>query len=197
MGRGPHLVTALKAIRTAAVSLAAAVCLVLGAVTLVPAALGLSHYVIVGGSMTGTIDRGSVVFDEQVPVAALHVGDVITYTPPAKAGAADSTGLVTHRIFSIRREHGRRVFRTKGDANQAPDPWTFTLDQPTQAEVVAHVPYVGYALAALEIRRVRMVLIGVPALVVAISVLAGMVREAREERRLEEEALFGSAAQES
>lgn len=189
--------TALKAIRTAAVSLAAAVCLALGAVTLVPAALGLDHYVIVGGSMTGTIDRGSVVFDDHVPVGALRVGDVITYTPPARAGAADSTGLVTHRIYSIRRAHGHRVFRTKGDANQAPDPWTFTLDQPRQAMVVGHVPYLGYGLAALEIRQVRMLLIGVPALLVAVSVLAGMVREARRERRLEEEALFGSVRQES
>jgi signal peptidase I len=185
MGRGPHPMTALKAMRTAVVTLTAAVCLALGAVTFVPAALGLSHYVIVGGSMTGTIDRGSVAFDEQVPVSALQVGDVITYNPPLNAGAADSTGLVTHRIVSIRPAHGNPVFRTKGDANQAPDPWTFTLDQPTQARVVGHVPFVGYALAALEMRRVRMVLIGIPALLIVVSILTGMAREAREERRLE------------
>lgn len=180
--------TALKAMRTAAVTLAAAVCLALGAATLVPTALGLDHYVIVGGSMAGTIDRGSVVFDEQVPVNALRQGDVITYTPPSEASAADSTGLVTHRIFSIRTANGHRVFRTKGDANRTPDPWTFTLDQPRQAKVIGHVPYIGYALAALEIRWVRMLAIGVPALLVAISVLAGMVAEARTERRLEDEA---------
>jgi signal peptidase len=172
--------------RRAADPLPAPACLTLGAVTFVPAALGLSHYVIVGGSMTGTIDRGSVAFDEQVPVSALRVGDVITYNPPSDAPAADSTSLVTHRIVSIRPGRGRPVFRTKGDANQAPDPWTFSLDQPTQARVVGHVPYVGYALAALEIRMVRMVLIGIPALLIVISILAGMAREAREERRLEE-----------
>ncbi len=148
MGRGPHPVTTMKAIRTAAVSLAAAVCLALGAVTLVPAALGLQHYVIVGGSMTGSIDRGSVVFDEEVPVGALQRGDVITFSPPAGSAAADATGLVTHRIYSIERVHGRKVLRTKGDANQGPDPWRISLDQPRQAKVVAHVPYVGYALAA-------------------------------------------------
>jgi signal peptidase I len=190
--------TALKAMRTAAVSLAAVVCLALGAVTLVPAVLGLHHYVIVGGSMTGTIDRGSVVFDEQALVSALHRGDVITYTPPARAGAADSTGLVTHRIFSIHKEGGHRVLRTKGDANRAPDPWTFTLDQPRQAKVVGHVPYLGYALAALEIRWVRMLAIGVPALLIAASVLFSLVRDARSECRAEEEALlFGGTAQES
>lgn len=178
--------TALKATRAAAVSLAAAACLALGAITLVPAALGLEHYVIVSGSMGGTYDRGSVVLDEETPVSSLRVGDVITYSPPASEPAAHATGLVTHRIFSIRGPGGRRVFRTKGDANRAPDPWTFTLDQPRQAKVVAHVPYLGYLLAALSIRWVRMLAIGVPALLLAIAVLAGMIAEAREERRAEE-----------
>lgn len=188
MGRGTHPMTVLKAARTTALSLAAVVCLALGAVTLVPAALGLRHYVIVGGSMSGTIDRGSVVFDREVPVASLRVGDVITYQPPVSAGAADSTGLVTHRIYAIHHAHGQRVFRTKGDANGSPDPWTFTLDQPAQAEVVGHVPYLGYALAALEIRPVRMVAIGVPALLVFVSILVGLFRDARDESR-EERAL--------
>jgi signal peptidase I len=178
--------TVLKAMRTAAISVAAAVCIALGVVTLAPVALGLQHYVIVSGSMTGTYDQGSVVFDEQVPVSSLQVGDVITYSPPASVPAAHATGLVTHRIFSIKDVGGHEIFRSKGDANRSPDPWTFTLDQPTQAKVVAGVPYIGYALAALSIRWVRMLAIGVPALLVAISVLAGMAGEAKDERRAEE-----------
>ncbi len=188
MGRSPHPMIALKALRTAAVVAAAAVCLALAATTIVPAALGLEHYVIVGGSMDGTINRGSVVFDREVPVSSLRVGDVITYSPPARMG---TPSLVTHRIVSIKRaQGGGRVFRTKGDANQTPDPWRFTLDTPTQARVVAHVPYVGYALAALQIRWVRMLLIGVPALLIAVSVLVGFATEARLERREEESAQF-------
>jgi signal peptidase len=175
--------TILKALRTTAISLAAVVCVALGAATVIPAALGMEHYVIVGGSMTGTIDRGSVVFEKPVPVSALRVGDIITYTPPAGKGPS---GLVTHRIVSIgRTPAGNRLFRTKGDANQSADPWHFTLDTPTQPRVLAHVPYLGYPFAALEIRWVRMVAIGVPALLIAISVLAGLVTEARDERLLE------------
>jgi signal peptidase I len=178
-------VIALKAIRTTAIAVVAVVCFALAAVTAVPAALGLEHYVIVGGSMDGTIDRGSVVFEEAVPTGALRVGDVITYSPPS---GADSTPLVTHRIVSIHTvPGGKRLFRTKGDANAAADPWHFSLDQPTQAKVVGHVPFVGYALAALEIRRVRMLAIGIPALLIAISALAGLVRDAREERQIETE----------
>jgi len=148
--------------------------LVLAAIVLVPALLGFQRYVITSGSMTGTYDRGSLVYDEVVPTSALKVGDVITYDPPQGA-----PGLVTHRIAAIDvRRDGTRVYHTKGDANPTPDPWTFTLGARTQARAAFHLPYVGFALADLSDRRLRMLLIGIPALLVALSVLAGLWREA-------------------
>jgi signal peptidase len=152
--------------------------LLLAAAVLVPALLGMQRYVITSGSMTGTYDRGSLLYAEVVPTSTLKVGDVITYTPPAGAGP---TGLVTHRIASIAPgPGGARVLRTKGDANEAVDPWTFTLRNPTQARASFHLPYVGFGLAALGDRRVRMLVIGFPALLVALSVLAGLCRQAGE-----------------
>ena len=149
-----------------------------GAFLVGPALMGWERYVIVSGSMTGTYDRGSLVYDRVVPTADLKVGDVITYDPPAGAGPA---GLVTHRIHAITRgPNGERLFRTKGDFNAAPDSWTFTLRRPTQARVAFHLPYVGFLLAALADRSIRMVIIGIPALLVALSVLAGLWREAGE-----------------
>src|SRR5919199_902688 len=44
------------------------------------------RYEFTSGSMTGTYDRGSIVFDKVVPVDQLQVGDVITYTPPPGSG---------------------------------------------------------------------------------------------------------------
>ena len=118
-------------------------------------------------------------FDQVVPVQRLAVGDVITYTPPA---GAPVHGKVTHRIASIARgRDGFPVFRTKGDANAKPDPWTFELRRATQARVAFHVPYVGYALSALSIQWVRMLAIGIPALLLALSLGVGMWREAGEE----------------
>jgi signal peptidase I len=147
----------------------------LGLALVVPAVLGYQRYVIVSGSMTGTYDRGSLVFDEVVPVEELRTGDVITYRPPPGSGPA---GLVTHRIAEIGHDASGPVFRTKGDANPVADPWEFRLAGPTQARVVAGVPYVGYALAALSDRRVRMLLVGVPALLIGLSALVGFWREA-------------------
>jgi signal peptidase len=129
---------------------------------LAPALVGWERYAIVSGSMSGTYDQGSLVLADVVPVDELKVGDVITYTPPA------GDHLVTHRIAWIGRDDaGHRIFRTKGDANPVADPWTFRLDHSTQARVRLGVPYAGHALTALGRRDVRMIVIALPALLIA------------------------------
>src|SRR5215207_4720937 len=154
--------------------------LLLGALLIAPSLLGWERYVIVSGSMTGTYDRGSLVFDEVVPTTSLKVGDVITYRPPQGAGP---DGLVTHRIAKIRkdRKSGLTVYRTKGDANEAIDPWTFTLPDKEQARVKAGIPHVGFVLAALAKRELRMLIVGFPALLIAVFVMAGLWRDAGRE----------------
>lgn len=155
--------------------------LLFGLLLVAPALMGYQRYVIVSGSMTGTYDRGSLVFDKVVPVSTLKKGDVITYRPPQGVGPA---GLVTHRLVKVStdpRAARGRVFQTKGDANQVKDPWTFTLSAPTQARVVTGVPYVGFALAALARRDVRMILVGLPAGLIALASLAGLWRQTGQE----------------
>jgi signal peptidase I len=148
------------------------------AIMLVPALFGLERYVITGDSMAGTYDRGSIVFSEVVPTNELRVGDVITYEPPSRAGG---DGLVTHRILSIRDGADGPILRTKGDANDSPDPWRFRLPGEGQARAVASLPYVGYFFAALGIRELRMAIIGLPALLIAAGLLIGLWRQAGEE----------------
>lgn len=135
---------------------------------ILPAAFGFSRYVITGTSMQGTYDRGSVVFEQTVPVSDLAVGDVITYVPPAESGVET---LVTHRIVEIDGDE----FRTRGDNNARPDPWTFQLTDATQPRVVASVPYIGYAFIALTDRVTRLVVIGVPAGIIALMSLSEVV----------------------
>jgi signal peptidase len=168
--------------RTRAVVANAALLLVAAAAALmlVPSLFGYERYVITSGSMSGTIDRGSLVFAKAVPVDELRRGDVITYTPPGRADG----GRVTHRIaWAGRDRHGRHTFRTKGDANRAVDPWTFVLDRPAQARHAFHVPYLGYAFAALGMRHVRMLLLALPAALIALALIASLWREAGEEAR--------------
>jgi signal peptidase I len=156
----------------------AAVALILALAVLLPALLGYQRYVITSGSMTGTYDRGSLVFDKVVPTSTLRAGDVITFRPPGHAG------LVTHRIHTLTTIDGKRVLTTKGDANKAPDAWgSMTLSAARQARVAFHLPYLGYGLAVLSEKRVRMLVIGLPALLIAIAALAGLWRDSAPEGR--------------
>ncbi len=166
--------------RRAITTLLLAILVGVAALMLVPQLLGLERYVITGGSMEPTIKRGSLVFDRVVAAEDLRRGDVVTYLPPAGEGPGT---LVTHRIVWRGRDaKGRLGFRTKGDANASVDPWRFSLGA-RQAKVVLAIPYAGYVLDFLSGRTARMLLIGLPALLVAIAVLAGLWRDAGAEAR--------------
>ena len=146
----------------------------------VPSFLGYERYIITGGSMAGTYDKGSIVFEEVVPSEQLEVGDVITYMPPPSSGVSD---LVTHRIITIKDgRDGGLVFRTQGDANPHRDPWVFALDGATQPVVTYSVPYVGWAFLFLADPEHRMWVIGGPAALVALLSLAEAARNARTAR---------------
>lgn len=125
-------------------------CLVLFApvtlLVLLPIGLGFERYVMTGHSMEGSIDRGSVAFERIVPVSDLRVGDVITYERPVTAdGPVDGPTMVTHRVVAI----GPEGIRTRGDAEQAVDPWVLQPDDPTVSRVEFVVPWVGWAYLVL------------------------------------------------
>ena len=172
----PHPASARRAVLATAGGLARVLlgllCLVLIA-TLIPPLLGYQRFVVVGGSMEPTIHRGSVIFDELVPVEDLRPGDVITYVPPGH------TTPSTHRIVAreLDREGSWR-FRTKGDANAAPDAQPFVLERPVQARVALAVPYVGHLFMALGNEAARMALFVAPAVLIALWMLAGVWRDA-------------------
>jgi signal peptidase len=126
--------------------------------------------VLTGSSMEPAIHRGSLIFDEEVPVADLRVGDVITYVPPGAARA------VSHRIVSIE-GHGERRLRTKGDGNAVADPEPFTLPHPTQARVRFSIPFAGWAFIAMSRPGLRTWLVAVPAFLLAFWAIAGIWRE--------------------
>ncbi len=152
-----------------------------GVAYLAPSLVGYERYVITGGSMSGTFEKGSVAFEQPVPVDELAVGDVITYQPPADSGVST---LVTHRILSITPlETGALQFQTQGDANPDPDPWKFQLVSGDQPVVRHTVPLVGWIFVALADRDIRMIAIGVPAGLVALLSLVELGHALRPTRR--------------
>lgn len=168
-----------RRIGSSVITIASVVGVVIVALMLVPALLGFDRYVITGGSMSGTFERGSLVFAREVPVTDLKPGDVITYLPPADSGVSE---LVTHRILSVAKDASvpsGLVFHTKGDANDSADPWTFTLPAATQARVEGWVPTLGWVFIALSIPIVRMAAIGIPAALIALMYLRDFLRALR------------------
>jgi signal peptidase len=141
-----------------------------------PRFLPYQALVVRSGSMTPTIPTGSLVFYKKVQGPQLKVGDIIVFNEPGTANTK-----ITHRIYAIRTGPNGPYFVTKGDANGIPDPWKVPATG-TGWEVSWHVPTVGYALVWLEGGSVRVVLIIVPALVLA-GLAFNDARRARRTRR--------------
>ena len=142
----------------------------------VPRIAGYRTFVLVGRSMTGTISIGSLVYSDPVPVEALRVGDVITFSPP------DMNEVVTHRIVAIdRAADGSQRISTKGDAVPSRDPWQFKPTTPDLPRYVFAIPYLGYLIALLSLPLVRMLAFALPAAIVALVVLTRLWRKSGEE----------------
>ena len=125
---------------------------------------GLHFQTVTSGSMRPTISPGDVAVTQAVPVSSLKVGDVIVFYPPGVTSEP-----VMHRIVSL--ENG--LIKTRGDANNADDPWQITLTGTTSYRMVAVVPFIGWLI---ELQR--------PALVVAgLLVVLAILREIRKEVR--------------
>lgn len=110
---------------------------------LIPPALGFQTHVVADDAMAGTHAGGSLVFDEQVSLRQLEVGDVVTFVPP---GADPADGTVTRRIVAI----NDAVVRTRGDSAPAADPWALPMSDGDLERVVFAVPWAGYPVIALR-----------------------------------------------
>lgn len=110
----------------------------LGPVTLfvlLPIGLGLDRYVMTGDSMSGSIDRGSLVYERVVPLSDIHEGDIVTFERPGRQA------LVTHRVVDVRPDG----MVTQGDAEPAIDLWVLPPDTATISRVEYVIPWVGWA----------------------------------------------------
>jgi signal peptidase len=150
------------------------------------ATLGL-HLVplaVTSGSMEPRMPARSVIFVKEVDPGDVRVGDIITFDPPGP------TGRVTHRVIARERAGAHWYFRTKGDANPAPDDWRRGLAHPERyrADVsfgagpavrhVATIPYVGWISVLGSVPWLRTALLLVPLALIGISLLRAIWRPA-------------------
>ena len=109
-----------------------AVCIVLVILSFV---FNVSIMMFKTGSMSPTIEAGSIAFVHEIPAEEMEVGDIIT------ADRGESVLPVTHRVTSILdsdSQSGQVAFEMKGDANEAKDPEPYTAD--TVRKVMFSIP---------------------------------------------------------
>ena len=111
-----------------------------------PHVLGYRTMTMLTGSMSPGIDPGDVIVVTPLPVSEVRAGMVISYHIPV-----DDHRLVSHRVLSVDTSpEGAVTVQTKGDANDAPDPWQATLQGDTAWQVTAVVPDLGNLIHALR-----------------------------------------------
>ena len=126
-----------------------------------PHVLGYRTMTMLTGSMAPMIEPGDVTVVTPIAVEDVAEDMVITYHQPI-----GDRSLITHRVVEVDRStDGRVSVRTKGDANEAIDPWTATLEGDTAYQVRAVVPELGHVIQALRAPVITQALLyGVPAL---------------------------------
>ena len=155
-----------KAVRSAAGLLSCVVGALLAGVVLlvavatVPTLFGYHTYVVSSGSMEPALRTGSIAVTSPSKPIGLKVGDIIAYD------VASRDRPVLHRIVKIDEVAGERRFMTQGDSNAAPDTTPVTLEGAGD-RVVYSVPYAGYVIGFAQGWGGRLVLIGVPAVLLA------------------------------
>ena len=153
-----------------AVACAAAVALAIG----LPNVFGFKSFTVMSGSMEPAIGTGSVVVERPIAPRDARVGDVVTFQDPEGTGR-----LITHRVTRVRVSGSTASFVTKGDANNTAERWNVPATG-SIGRVAYDVPKVGYAMAYAGGRHGRLLLIALPALLLAAFEIARIWRPKRQ-----------------
>ena len=157
---------------------------ILGAAVLAFAGLAIGPHVfgyrtmtMLTSSMAPQIEPGDITIVTPIAVSEVTEGMVISYHIPV-----GDHSVVTHRVVSVESgPAGTVTVQTKGDANEAVDPWTAQLQGDTAYQVRAVIPEAGHLIQALRTPTIAPVLLyGAPTLLVG-WLLLSIWRPTREE----------------
>lgn len=112
---------------------------------------GHEMIVVQGASMGDALPLGSIVATESISAEQVRRGDVVLVSEP---GATP----FLHRITSLSRSGSQVVVRTKGDANDKPDPHEYILPASVK-RATFELPYAGYILAQTRAPIARMAML--------------------------------------
>ena len=152
----------------------AAIAAVVGAILVVT--LRLSFAPVLSPSMEPAFGPGDLLITRAMDAADIKVGQVLVLPVPANGRLAGTEGAsgdrYVHRVISVTTQAGLPVVKTKGDNNDAVDPWQLRIDSAHVPVVVGDVANVGRLSLITQGAGVRIALI----LVVAGFALVGIKR---------------------
>lgn len=166
------MITLLRRGTRLAARLALRVGLVLGVVAFLAVGVGpwTGRYQVItvlSGSMSPSYPVGSLILSTPQTVQSTQVGQVMTFQAPV-AGAP----VVTHRVVELERVDAGIDVRTKGDANEAADPWLAHVDQGPVWRARFAIPHAGELIRLLREPEVHTVtVLVVPAIYALLAVV--------------------------
>jgi len=97
---------------------------------------------VLSGSMEPAISTGSILVSCPVLSDEIRVGDIITFSGSGR------DRFITHRVTAIERTNGL-IFTTKGDANNAEDPYRVPAEN-VVGKVLVQIPFLGFLLSFVK-----------------------------------------------
>jgi signal peptidase len=143
--------------------------------TMVPIPGNFEIKIVKSGSMEPMIMTGSLVVIK--PSSSYELGNIITFGKDTKRDIP-----TTHRIVEIKEEAGKRMFVTKGDANEENDQ-ALVSEKDVIGKVLVDIPRAGFVLDFARTRAGFIAMIAVPALMVIIDEVFTIIDELAKYRR--------------
>jgi signal peptidase len=115
---------------------------------------------VMSGSMEPKILTGSLAF--VLPRSDYRIGNIITFKSTERI---NGSSITSHRIVEIKTNDGRKIFVTKGDANENKD-----TDEIAQSQIIGRlffaIPFLGYPIAFAKTLPGLILLVIVPSTIV-------------------------------
>jgi signal peptidase len=108
--------------------------------------------------MEPAIPTGSILVSRTVASDSIIVGDIITFSGSGR------DRFITHRVTAIDRTNGI-VFTTKGDANNAEDPYPVPAEN-VVGKVLVHIPFLGFILSFVKTPLGILLMLVIPGLLI-------------------------------
>ncbi|MCG2695182.1 signal peptidase I [Candidatus Parcubacteria bacterium] len=133
--------------------------------------------IVLSGSMEPAIKTGSVIVIK--PQDVYEIGEVITFGQDTKTQIP-----TTHRITEMRTIEGKYYYTTKGDANDNSDFKEINEDL-VIGKVLFSIPYLGFVLDFVKKPTGFILLVIIPALIIAIDEIKNIWKEVKKFKKTE------------